>query len=231
MSGYGDFCPISRGAEVFAQRWTPLIVRNLLAGCSTFSEVLAAAPGISRSLLTQRLRALEQNGILERRPGPGGKGAVYELTPAGEALAPVVEALGIWGEQWTALTSEHFDGLQVLSTVSRALRPEDMPDRKVSVHSDLDGPSAPRRLWLLMDRPHAELCTKPVGVQDDVVVATSTEWLTKWIARRITLGQAMHAHLIDVEGPRYLVRALARWDHLYPWPGLKQGADAKAFAT
>lgn len=217
MSGYGDFCPISRGAEVFAQRWTPLIVRNLLNGCSTFSEILASAPGISRSLLTQRLRMLEQNGIVERRPGPGGKGSVYELTEAGEALQPVIESLGMWGERWTALTSEHFDGLRVLTTVCQALQPEDMPDRMVSVRFELDGPRNPNRIWLLMDRPHAELCSKPVGVQDDVVVRTSTEWLTKWIARRIRLGEAMHARLIEVEGPRYLTRTLARWDDLYPW--------------
>jgi DNA-binding HxlR family transcriptional regulator len=220
VSGYGDFCPISRGAEVFAQRWTPLIVRNLLSGCSTFSEVLAAAPGISRSLLTERLRTLEHNGIVERRPGPGGKGIVYELTEAGEALEPVIQALGIWGERWTELTAEHFDAIRVLATVCQALQPEDMPDRPVSVRFELDGPGKPRRLWLLMDRPHAELCTKPVGVQDDAVVRTSTEWLTKWIARRITLGQAMHSGLIAVEGPRHLTRTLARWDELYPWANL-----------
>lgn len=217
MSGYSDFCPISRGAEVFAQRWTPLIVRNLLFGCSTFSDVLTAAPGISRSLLTQRLRMLEQNGIVDRRPGPGGKGVVYELTEAGLALEPVIEALGTWGERWTELTSEHYDAMRVLTNVCTMLEPEDMPDGMVCVRFELDGPRSPRRLWLLMDRPNAELCTKPVGVEDDVVVRTSTEWLTKWIARRITLGEAMHARLIEVDGPRYLTRTLARWDTLYPW--------------
>jgi DNA-binding HxlR family transcriptional regulator len=99
--GYGQyFCPITRASEIFATRWTPIIVRNLLLGCSTFSEIQKGAPGIPRSLLTERLRQLEQAGIVERRPKPTGRGWLYEMTEVGRELESVCEALGNWGSRW-----------------------------------------------------------------------------------------------------------------------------------
>ena len=59
MRTYGQYCPIARGAEIFAERWTPLIVRNLYLGCGSFGEILEGAPGLSRTLLSQRLKQLE----------------------------------------------------------------------------------------------------------------------------------------------------------------------------
>src|SRR5207245_5430587 len=94
---YGQFCPVSRGAEIFAERWTPLILRELLNGSHRFSELQLGLPRISRNLLTQRLAALTSGGVIERRPAASGRGFSYQLTPAGEELRPVVEALGAWG--------------------------------------------------------------------------------------------------------------------------------------
>src|SRR5262249_59333149 len=62
---YGQYCPIARGAEIFAERWTPLIIRNLYLGCETFGAILEGAPGLSRTLLAQRLEQLERLGIVE----------------------------------------------------------------------------------------------------------------------------------------------------------------------
>src|SRR5215213_3202585 len=84
MRTYGQFCPIARGSEILAERWTPIILRNLLLGCWTFNEIAAGAPGLSRALLARRLRELERAGVLEIRAKPNGRGSVYEPTrPAG----------------------------------------------------------------------------------------------------------------------------------------------------
>src|SRR5262245_44279381 len=83
---YGQYCPIARASEILAMRWTPIIVRNLLLGCETFSELEDGAPGISRTLLSQRLRLLEHHGIVERHAGARGHGSRYRLTAAGEEL-------------------------------------------------------------------------------------------------------------------------------------------------
>jgi DNA-binding HxlR family transcriptional regulator len=93
---YGQFCPIARSSELLAERWTPIIVRNLLNGCRTFSEIRQGAPGIPTALLAKRLDGLEQAGIVGRRAKDGGRGASYELTEMGRALQPVVNALGQW---------------------------------------------------------------------------------------------------------------------------------------
>jgi DNA-binding HxlR family transcriptional regulator len=92
-----QYCPIARGAEIFAERWTPLIIRNLYLGCGSFSEILEGAPGLSRTLLSQRLKQLERLGIVESAPKPDGRGRHYELTPAGHDLFKVCVSLGEWG--------------------------------------------------------------------------------------------------------------------------------------
>ena len=94
---YGQYCPIARGAEIFAERWTPLIIRNLYLGCGSFSEILEGAPGLSRTLLSQRLKQLERLGVVGSAPKPDGRGHHYELTSSGHDLFKVCVSLGEWG--------------------------------------------------------------------------------------------------------------------------------------
>lgn len=199
---------MSRGAEIFATRWTPIVVRNLLRGCRTFGEIHAGAPAMSRTLLVQRLRQLEHHGIVERRPAPSGRGHVYEPTEAGRALEPVCDALAAWGERWIEMAPEHFDAGTLLWGFCTSLPAELMPDRRVVVRVVLTGTRD--RYWLLIDPPDAEVCAKPPGFDDDLVVTTAPEWLARWHTGQVRLGQAMRDGLIAVEGPRDLVRWLAR---------------------
>src|SRR6267378_5104943 len=121
MADYGQFCPVSRGAEIFAERWTPLILRELLNGSHRFSEIQLGLPRISRNLLTQRLASLTSAGVIERRPAQRGRGYSYHLTPAGEELRSVVEALGAWGYRWGGadLPSEQLDPVLLMWFVRR----------------------------------------------------------------------------------------------------------------
>ena len=105
MRSYGQFCPIARGSEIFAERWTPIILRNLLLGCRTFNVIAAGAPGLSRALLTRRLRDLQRAGLVDIHPKPDGRGSRYEPTPAAEAMWPVLQALSDWAQEWTDLTT------------------------------------------------------------------------------------------------------------------------------
>src|SRR5688572_19037655 len=100
MKGYGQFCPIAVAAEVFAERWTPLILRELFAGERRFNDIRRGMPLISRSLLATRLRELEDAGVVESRPLARGRGRDYRLTPGGEELRHVVDGLGAWGQRW-----------------------------------------------------------------------------------------------------------------------------------
>src|SRR5438067_13286628 len=100
QKGYGQYCPIAKCAEIFAERWSPLIIRNLHVGAHTFSEIAAGCPRISSTLLAQRLQSLERAGVIERRPNPAGKGSLYYLTAAGQELVDVALQLGNWGARW-----------------------------------------------------------------------------------------------------------------------------------
>jgi DNA-binding HxlR family transcriptional regulator len=203
VHSYGQYCPIARASEILAMRWTPIIVRNLLLGCETFSELRDGAPGISRSLLSNRLELLERYGVIERRPGPR-----YVLTDAGRELDPVMEALGIWGARWLEITPEHFDAHTVLWSLCRVTAADDLPCRRLVIRFNLsDGDR--RRFWVVLRPPDSEVCIKPPGYDEDLVVTTSCEWLAKWHMGRISLGQAMHAGLIAVQGPRELVQTLS----------------------
>src|ERR1051326_7093122 len=103
QKGYGQYCPIAKGAEIFAERWTPVLIRNVHVGAHTFGEIAAGCPRISSTLLAQRLDGLDRAGVIERRPNPGGKGSLYYLTAAGQELVDVAIQLGNWGARWLEL--------------------------------------------------------------------------------------------------------------------------------
>jgi DNA-binding HxlR family transcriptional regulator len=206
---YGQYCPIARASEILAMRWTPIIVRNLLLGCETFGEIQDGAPGIPRTLLSDRLRLLEQHGIVERSAGPSGRGSRYRLTAAGEELVGVVNALGEWGARWLELAPPHMDAGVVLWALCRLADPDDLPAGRTVIRFDLrDGDR--RRFWVVLQKEGSEVCVKPPGYDEDLWVKTSEEWLAKWHMGQISLARAMHDGLIEVQGPRALVRRLAR---------------------
>jgi DNA-binding HxlR family transcriptional regulator len=211
MRSYGQYCPIARGAEIFATRWTPLIVRNLLLGCRTFGEIHAGAPGMPRSLLVERLRQLEHYGLLRRRRNPDGRGSLYELTDAGRELEEVCFALGTWGARWLDVAPEHLDASVVLWAMCRLMEKDgQLPSERVIVRFDLrDLPNRP--FWVIAGPEEAEVCVKPPGFEPDLYVTTDSEWLAKWHMGRISLGHAMHHGVVEVHGPRRLVRSLATW--------------------
>jgi DNA-binding HxlR family transcriptional regulator len=206
MKGYRQYCPITRAAEVLATRWTPVIVRNLLLGCETFSEIAEGAPGIPRSVLSSRLRLLERYGLVERIPTGG-----YRLTPAGEELEAVLDAMGVWGARWLETAPEDLDAHVVLWSMCRLMQKNgQLPDRRVVLRFDISEARHPH-FWVVLDHPSAEVCVKPPGFDVDVVVTTDSEWLALWHMGRLPLSAAMRRGLIGVSGPRALVRELASW--------------------
>jgi DNA-binding HxlR family transcriptional regulator len=212
VRSYGQYCPIARGAEIFATRWTPILVRNLLLGCRTYGELAAGAPGISRALLSERLRQLEEHGIVRRRPNPRGRGWLYEPTQACEDLRPVCDALGGWGGTWVEIAPEHLDPYMALWGVCRGIGYLPLPAAPVNMRFELpDASRHERRYWLLVHQPEPEVCVKPPGYDEDLVVITDREWLVRWALGQTSLGHGMKARRVEVEGPRHLARTLGRW--------------------
>jgi FAD/FMN-containing dehydrogenase/DNA-binding HxlR family transcriptional regulator len=215
MRTYGQFCPIARASEILAERWTPIILRNLLYGCTTFGELAAGAPGISRTLLSRRLQELERAGVVQIAPKPDGNGSTYQLTAAGRELWGVLQALGDWGVRWLELAPATASPDVVLWSWSTAfLQRELLPDRRVLVRFEFpDQPLPRRRLWLLVDHHDAELCHKHPGFDEDlVVVVKDSQALARWHLGLVEWGDALRAGDIGVIGPRQLAMALPTWN-------------------
>jgi DNA-binding HxlR family transcriptional regulator len=213
MQTYGQYCPVARGAEIFATRWTPIIVRNLLLGCETFGEIHAGAPGIPRSLLTERLTMLERHGLIERSPNPHGRGSRYTLTQMGLELGEVCDALGSWGARWLETAPEQRAPYATLWGLRVALANRELPEHRIVVRFDISE-CEERRFWLVVAPPTPELCIKFPGYEEDLLVATNPATLAKWHTGELNLGQAIHSGGMQVTGRRDLIRTLAGWGGL-----------------
>jgi DNA-binding HxlR family transcriptional regulator len=233
---YGQYCPIARGAEIFAERWTPLIIRNLYLGCGNFSEILEGAPGLSRTLLSQRLRQLERLGVVESAPKSDGRGHHYELTSAGHDLFKVCVSLGEWGARWLEIAPENLDPFVALWSMCNALRRDRLPDRRVVVRFDFvvprvgspvrsEAPAGRReRYWLLIELGDTEICKTCPGVDEDLFITAEAEAFVKWHAGQLTWAQATREGRIQLDGAPSLVRAFPTWNarsmfaHIRPLP-------------
>jgi DNA-binding HxlR family transcriptional regulator len=180
MIDYGQFCTVARGAEVLGELWTPLVVRELLCGSKRFNEIHRGVPKMSATLLTQRLRKLEQMGVVERRKAGGS--FEYVLTAAGEELRPLVVALGHWGARWigSRLEPRKLDAGFLMWDIRRFARLEEFPDRRTVVQFDfVDAPRGEKRWWLVVEERTADLCRDDPGHEVDVVVRSTVRALTE----------------------------------------------------
>jgi DNA-binding HxlR family transcriptional regulator len=198
---YGQYCPIARGAEIFAERWTPLIIRNLYLGCGSFSEILEGAPGLSRTLLSQRLKQLERLGVVESAPKPDGRGHHYELTSAGHDLFKVCQSLGEWGARWLEIAPENLDPFVALWSMCNALRRDRLPDRRVVIRFDFTGRPRRERYWLLIELGDTEICKTYPGLDEDLYITAEAEAFVKWHAGQLTWAQATREGRIQLDGP------------------------------
>jgi DNA-binding HxlR family transcriptional regulator len=212
---YAQYCPIARAAELIGERWSFIILRNLLVGCHTFNEIADGCPGLSRGLLSKRLRELNRAGIIEIRPKPDGPGSTYEPTQAGRELAEVLLALQSWGRRWAELKPEHaHPGVVLWVWVSFWLDRERLPRRRVVIRFEFPTlPPPARKSWLLVEPRGAEYCLKhPGGEEELVVVIHDPVAFARWHMAKIEWGDALRSGAIEVQGSPTLARALPTWN-------------------
>jgi DNA-binding HxlR family transcriptional regulator len=216
VRGYGQFCPVAKASEIVAERWTPLVLRELLCGSQRFNDLHRGVPLMSRTLLTRRLRELEDAGVIERRESSPG-GSEYRLTPAGEELRPIIEQLGAWGHRWVRrdVEGDDLDPSLLMWDVRRRIDRAALPDRRVVVRFDLRGVprehSAQRTWWLVLDRDEVDLCLKDPGFPVDITVDADLGALTRVWMGRLAFAEAVRSGLVHTEGQRPLVRAFPGW--------------------
>ncbi len=213
MIDYGQFCTVARGAEVLCDRWTPLVLRELLCGSTHFNEIRRGVPRMSPTLLAKRLRTLEEAGVVRRTVD--GRATSYELTAAGEELRPVVLALGHWGARWigSRLTPNQLDAGFLMWDIRRFAQVAEFPqDRRVVVQFQLpDAPDREREWWLVVEEGVADLCRDDPGHDLDVVVRSSLLALTEvWTGDR-TPDQVLRTGEVRLDGAARDVRRVWVW--------------------
>ncbi|MBS0515870.1 MAG: transcriptional regulator [Proteobacteria bacterium] len=226
-SGYSQFCPVAVASEVFAQRWTPIILRELFAGARHFNEIHRGIPLISRALLAQRLRCLEAAGVVARQALPGRLGHCYALTDCGREFAPVIEQLGNWGQRWTVrVTPDNLDAGLLMWNLRRRIALDRLPARRTVVRFKFHGVPVrlrgPRVFWLLLDRRHVDLCISDPGSEVDLYVEADLAAFTRVWLGDATLEQARRSGELQLSGPRELLGAFPTWLLLSRFAGVSR---------
>jgi len=212
---YGQFCPVALAAEVLAERWTPLVVRELLCGSIRFNDLQRGVPRMSSALLARRLKELQFAGIVERRRGAGGS-FEYHLTPAGRELFPVVEKMGLWAQRWLRhdlVDTENLDSDLLMWDIRRNVLAKSPPrDVRYVAEFRLSGvPISRRRYWLVFERGAVDLCYRNPGFEVDLFVEASLRALTQIWLGHILIDQAIRDGRLRLDGSRSDVAAFRSW--------------------
>jgi DNA-binding HxlR family transcriptional regulator len=213
MKGYSQFCPIAKGAEVFNERWTPLIIREMMCGSKRFNELKRGNPMMSPSLLSQRLKFLEQAGVIEKKTRQG-ETAEYLLTQAGKELGEVVSRLGLWGLKWarSRLTTEDYDPQLLMWDIRRRIDVSEFPDRKIVISFMFqDMPSNKRAYWLIIDHGEVDLCIKYPGFDIDLAFLTTSKVMADIWMGHTSIKKAMRDKGLVINGLAGLKKHIDDW--------------------
>lgn len=212
MKSYGQFCPVAKASEIFAERWTPLIIRELLMGSQKFSELEIGLPKIPRSLLTKRLRTLESVGVLERKADGNSKRAEYHLTAAGMDLFGVIRGLGEWGQKWVNhdIGQDEVDPAYLVWDMHRRVEVDLLPPDRVVVQMTFSG-ARTGDYWLILERPEPSACMQDPGFDVDVFVVADTVAIHKAWMGMASFDEYVEEGLIELFGLTSHVKAFPAW--------------------
>lgn len=236
MNGYGQYCPLALASEIVGERWTLLVLRELMLGATHFNDIHRGVPRMSRTLLARRLRSLQAVGILERNTAEPGS-SEYVLTDSGRALMPVIESLAIWGKQWVpaTLSEAQADPDLIVWDMHRRLALEQLPDSQVVIEFQFpDQPAKKQQRWLVGNRHGMVMCITDPGCDADLAVVTDSHTLVLVWYGDVPLQQAIEERRIHLHGPDWLCRSFPDWLRLSPMAGIERkkalhsGADIAA---
>jgi DNA-binding HxlR family transcriptional regulator len=224
MNTYRQYCPIARASEILAERWNPLIIRNLMFGADTFSELARGVPAMSRSMLIKRLGEMQRAGIVAKTRKLNGHGYLYFLTDAGKDLVDVIGSLGTWGERWVEVTTEHSDpGFALWAWCQAQMDDSHLPDqRTVIAFAFPDQPPTNRYYWFLIEGGVAEMCYSDPGDEPALEVEAESLPFVNWHRGALEWPQAVRSGQIRLRGSRELARSLPKWNtHMPRFGGLE----------
>ena len=213
MTGYGQFCPVAKATELIGEKWTLLVLRELLLGTTRFNDFQRAISRMSPTLLAKRLRQLEECGIVIRKKLSGQKGYEYRLTAAGKELSPLIEVLAIWGMRWARgqLTDDELDVEFLMREQQRRLQTEHLPDGETVICLIFDELVKHKTWWLLVNSDVVDLCTNDPGKDVDLYISSSVRTIVKIWEGDLDMRIAIRDGLVKTQGLHHLIRTMPDW--------------------
>jgi len=224
---YGQFCPTAKAAEVLGERWTILIVRELLLGTRRYSDFQRALSQISPTLLTKRLNQLADCGLVIRQTETPNRRPEYELSPAGKELGPVILGLGEWGMKWARgqMRDEELDVHLLMYDYCRRIDATALPEGRLVVAFTFPGLPKFAHWWIVIEENRErELCVDHPGKEVDVQIRSDVRTMVEIWAGDTELKAALKAGRLHVTGTPALIRTLSSWlrggslSHIRPHP-------------
>jgi len=213
MAGYGQFCPVAKATEVIGEKWTLLVLRELMLGTVRFNEFQRSLSRMSPTLLAKRLRHLEECGIVIRKKISGQKGYEYRLTAAGRELGPLIEVLAVWGMRWARgqLTDDELDVEFLMRELQRRLQTEYLPDGLTVISLVFDELAKHKNWWLIIDGDVVDLCTEDPGKDVDLYINSSVRTLVEVWEGDLDIRKALRNGSIKAHGLNHLIRTMPDW--------------------
>ncbi|MEH6469697.1 MAG: helix-turn-helix domain-containing protein [Halopseudomonas sp.] len=213
MADYGQFCPVAKATELIGERWTLLILRELLLGSHRFNEFQRGLSRISPSLLTKRLKQLENAGIIVRKAQQGRKGYDYFLSAAGKELAPIIEHLAVWGMRWAQgqLSEDELDVEFLMWDLQRRLQTAALPGGETVICFIFNELAQYKSWWLIVRGDDVDLCTENPGKDVDLYISSSVASLVRVWQGELELGAALQQGLVNTQGNARLAKSMPDW--------------------
>ena len=210
---YNQFCPIAKATEILGEKWTILIVRELLMGGTRFNDLQRGLGDVSPALLTSRLKSLESQGMIARRKISGQKGFEYFPTEACRELLPVVKSLGDWGMLWARHTilDADFDAEFLMFYLERSIDPEKLIGTETVIKFRFSDLTEQQNWWLLVESGKAQVCLKDPGKDVNVFFNCSVRTMHDvWMGDR-TYRDALKSGDLRIDGDLALTRNVQAW--------------------
>ena len=210
---YGQFCPIAKATEVVGERWTILIIRELLCGSTRFNQLQRGLSQISPTLLTKRLNQLIDHEIVFKKSVSGQKHSEYFLTPAGLELGPLIMGLGDWGMKWTRsqMEEEELDVEFLMLAFYRRVDLDQVPGRRCVIHFSFTGLKTFPHWWMVLDETNRDLCVAPPGLDVEITVKTDLGTMARIWDHQLSMTQAKREQRLQLEGLPIYTRSISKW--------------------
>ena len=221
---YGQFCPIAKATEIIGEKWTILIIRELLMGATRFNELQRGLSLISPSLLSKRLESLAEFGLIVKKKIQNQKGSEYFPTEACQTLLPVIRSLGEWGMIWArqSLNDKDYDVELLMLYLQRSIVPEKLPGNITVVRFKFTDTDKYPDWWMLIEGSKVDLCTNDPGKDVDIYFTSKIKTLAQ-----IWMGENSYKKAIR-DGALTLVGNSALTGNITSWMSNSMFADLPA---